>query len=725
MSYPVDDRVIEVAATGALSYNYDFEVEDVTTDLTVFITPSAGGAPVEYTYTATNPPPAGANEYHAIATSQHIVINTADDNSGDTIRIVGHGKINRQTTFQTGGDYSSSEVNAEFDQVENRLEENARDLLRTIRLNPGSTDTISLVLPEPITSDGILKINAAGTGIELLAGGAGDVTGPTTSTDTAVPRWSGTSGLILLDSGVLIDSSDNITGVVDLTTTGNTLLGGTLGVTGLTTLGPGGLVVSAGDIKVGDDGDWPGHIFLYANGTHAGGTLDFYIHGNADTNYEYFRFRAGDQLNTVDEDFYLGTDVTKDLFKFDRLGNITVTAGITGASLDLASGASVTSIDITTAADSDTALVTSQGINEAITTAVSAIDHESLSGLADNDHPQYALLTGPTFTGNVTVEKASPSLILYDTDGSGNCTVAYANGVGAAMGPNVSGDSFILTSGTAGGGSGAVNLTLSGDTGSELATFAGDVVATGAEVTLHSLAGGYGYVTQKDLTGALEFGLRMQSTGQTILNSSSGAGLVLSNNAVSMLSFDSSQNATFANDVEVGGDLTLGLSGVNKTWSHYIDAMGFGNVNANTLVEGEAFAGGDTYLNYYGFPEDNNHGIGGSFSLPSDYDGSSLSFTIYWTAGTGASVGETVRWAINVGAFEDGDDLTVVNSGPNTPTPTLTGVDELQMTVMTSFTPTNAVEGKDFITIYVRRLGGIYDTLAVDAKLFGVRIEYA
>jgi len=48
----------------------------------------------------------------------------------------------------------------------------------------------------------------------------GDVTGPATSTNTAVPRWSGAGGDTLLNSGVLIDASNNVAGIVNLTTTG-------------------------------------------------------------------------------------------------------------------------------------------------------------------------------------------------------------------------------------------------------------------------------------------------------------------------------------------------------------------------------------------------------------------------------------------------------------------------------------------------------------------------
>ena len=42
---------------------------------------------------------------------------------------------------------------------------------------------------------------------------------PGSSTNTAVVKWSGTSGLTIVDSGVLIDGSNNITGIAGLTAT--------------------------------------------------------------------------------------------------------------------------------------------------------------------------------------------------------------------------------------------------------------------------------------------------------------------------------------------------------------------------------------------------------------------------------------------------------------------------------------------------------------------------
>jgi len=63
---------------------------------------------------------------------------------------------------------------------------------------------------------------------QIIMGGpvaADEIAGPATSTDNAIPRWDGTTGWVLQDSGVIIDDSDNITGVVDLTLTNDLLLG--------------------------------------------------------------------------------------------------------------------------------------------------------------------------------------------------------------------------------------------------------------------------------------------------------------------------------------------------------------------------------------------------------------------------------------------------------------------------------------------------------------------
>ena len=47
-------------------------------------------------------------------------------------------------------------------------------------------------------------------------GGGGDVVGPSSSTDNAVARYDGTTGKRIQNSGVLIDDSDSVTGIVNL-----------------------------------------------------------------------------------------------------------------------------------------------------------------------------------------------------------------------------------------------------------------------------------------------------------------------------------------------------------------------------------------------------------------------------------------------------------------------------------------------------------------------------
>lgn len=51
-------------------------------------------------------------------------------------------------------------------------------------------------------------------------GGSGDVVGPASSVDNTLPRFDSTTGKLIQGSGVVVDDSGNITGVVALTTTG-------------------------------------------------------------------------------------------------------------------------------------------------------------------------------------------------------------------------------------------------------------------------------------------------------------------------------------------------------------------------------------------------------------------------------------------------------------------------------------------------------------------------
>lgn len=71
------------------------------------------------------------------------------------------------------------------------------------------------------SDDKLYYKNGADPAIDLTAAAAGNVTGPGSSTDNAVPRFDSTSGQLLQNSGVIIDDSNNVSGIVNLLMTGD------------------------------------------------------------------------------------------------------------------------------------------------------------------------------------------------------------------------------------------------------------------------------------------------------------------------------------------------------------------------------------------------------------------------------------------------------------------------------------------------------------------------
>jgi len=65
-----------------------------------------------------------------------------------------------------------------------------------------------------------------GTPINLTTGAAGNVTGPGSATDNALTRYDGTTGQLIQNSSAILDDSGNLSGVVNLTMTGNFSISG-------------------------------------------------------------------------------------------------------------------------------------------------------------------------------------------------------------------------------------------------------------------------------------------------------------------------------------------------------------------------------------------------------------------------------------------------------------------------------------------------------------------
>jgi hypothetical protein len=99
-------------------------------------------------------------------------------------------------------------ISTELYNVDINLQDNG--LLRAYMIVQQGTTDLDLAVFIPASKFGSNVFGGGG-------GGTGDVIGPLTSTDNSIVLWNGTGGDAIQNSGVSIDSSQNITGVTNLT----------------------------------------------------------------------------------------------------------------------------------------------------------------------------------------------------------------------------------------------------------------------------------------------------------------------------------------------------------------------------------------------------------------------------------------------------------------------------------------------------------------------------
>ena len=102
--------------------------------------------------------------------------------------------------------------------------------VRSLLFSGSTSGVLTLTVPSAVVSYSLtMPSGQGGANTTLVNNGAGilswqassGITGPGTSTDTAVVRWSGTTGSIIQDSGVLISSTNVVSGVRGLTLSGS------------------------------------------------------------------------------------------------------------------------------------------------------------------------------------------------------------------------------------------------------------------------------------------------------------------------------------------------------------------------------------------------------------------------------------------------------------------------------------------------------------------------
>jgi hypothetical protein len=117
--------------------------------------------------------------------------------------------------------------------------------------SPGTLSaSYTLTFPADDGTSGQALITDGSGVLSWSTAASGDVYGPASSTDNAVARFDSTTGKLLQNSVVLIGDTGAVTGVTDLTTTGNTILGNdstdTVTVNGYMGVGSAGVLSSAG-----------------------------------------------------------------------------------------------------------------------------------------------------------------------------------------------------------------------------------------------------------------------------------------------------------------------------------------------------------------------------------------------------------------------------------------------------------------------------------------------
>lgn len=128
--------------------------------------------------------------------------------------------LTQTVDLTAGGSFSAAVVEAALDKLSMITQQLLEKIRRAAKFRDGST-TSEVTLPEPSAS-AVLAWNSGGTDLEnktLVS--IGSATFPASATDNAVPRFDGTGGSSLQNSGVTIDDSNNVAGVAGLSMTGS------------------------------------------------------------------------------------------------------------------------------------------------------------------------------------------------------------------------------------------------------------------------------------------------------------------------------------------------------------------------------------------------------------------------------------------------------------------------------------------------------------------------
>jgi len=203
---PNDRRIVITAIASQTDFLFDFPA-NAEAELTVTKKKLSDGV-------VSNP------AFTAVFTATGGTVTIAAQLAGDIITIEGTRTQERSSNFLPGGEYRADDINADINLLTEALQEDRRDLGRTMQLPPEVADAVDTTLPEPVAGAGMVW-NATADALENQLGLTDAVSGPGAggSTDNAIARYDGVDGNIQ-DSNVLINDSDDVSGINDLSVGG-------------------------------------------------------------------------------------------------------------------------------------------------------------------------------------------------------------------------------------------------------------------------------------------------------------------------------------------------------------------------------------------------------------------------------------------------------------------------------------------------------------------------
>lgn len=172
------------------------------------------GALQDYTLTGASPP--------TTPFDTHVTFNTAPTN-GLKVLIQRKIALTQPTDLDENGPFPAEEVETSLDRLAAEIQLLNLKVSRALKTRQSApTANLDPSLPEP-ESGKLMRWNSAEDGLEnvTLADIGESIVFPGSSTDNAIPRWSGTGGTELQNSGVTIDDSNNMTGVASVEVTNN------------------------------------------------------------------------------------------------------------------------------------------------------------------------------------------------------------------------------------------------------------------------------------------------------------------------------------------------------------------------------------------------------------------------------------------------------------------------------------------------------------------------